>query len=150
MKKLIYLPLLFLVASCASKKNLDPNVAKVSRDGVISVTARWVKDKGDKFDLNLMVENLNEKAIIVYLKDIRCQRGTQGGRLKHTFFNTGERTIDFRSGEIKDFNMVCDHYKKSGGPFKINITKVYSNPEEDGETRGKVIAEDVEWETAEF
>ncbi len=150
MKNIIFLTLVTLVFGCAHKKKLDPNVAKVSRQGIISVTARWVKDKGDKFDLNLVVENLRDEGIIVYLKDIRCQRGNQGGRLKHTFFNTGERTIDFASGEIKDFNMVCDHYQKAKGPFKINITKVYSNPENDGETRGKVIAEDVEWETAEF
>lgn len=150
MKLLILLPLMALVFGCASKKTFDPNVVKVNRKGVLSVTSRWIKDKGHKFDINLEIENLNKAPIIVYLRDIKCQRGDRGGHLKHTFFNTGERTIDFTEGEIKNFKLVCDHAQKAEGPFKITIKKVYSNPDGDGESRGKVIAKDIVWETAQF
>ena len=46
---------------------------------------------------------------------------------------------------MKQFNMVCRLFSPSEGPFKIKINKVYANPENDGVTRGEVIAENIEW-----
>lgn len=141
--------LFFLFAlsiGCSSKKVLDHNNA-VSKTGVVKVWANWVKDKGKKFDIQFVVENLSDKGIIIYLNDIQCARGKRTGRIKHTFFNTGERTIDFRGGEIKQFNLVCTIGAKADGPFNMRVVKVYDNPEEDGESRGKVIAQNIVWST---
>ncbi|MCJ8276493.1 MAG: hypothetical protein MJK18_06610 [Bdellovibrionales bacterium] len=142
----------FLVlASCASRKTLEPDSNMVESSGVVKVWANWVKDKGKKYDIQFAIENVSKKSLIIYLRDIKCFRGEAAGRLRHTFFNTGERTMDFHEGEMKQFNMVCSPYKKEArGPFKILIKKVYDNPEDDGETKGKVIATDIEWTLAEF
>jgi hypothetical protein len=119
---------------------------KMLEKDVISMTVGWIKDKGEKFDLKVVLHNENnEKGIIVFLKDMGCKRGDADGSLKHTFFNTGERTIDFRPKQTKSFNMVCDLPGKTKGHYKISIAKVYDNPSLDGKTAGKIIAHDLTW-----
>jgi hypothetical protein len=129
----------------SDKIKVDPaNVAK--EKGVISFGADWIKDKGKKFDLHLMMHNENgEKGIIVYLSDMSCHRGARMGTLKYTFFNTGERTIDFRPGQSKDFNMVCDTGEGASGAFQVTVSKVYENPNMDGKTPGKILAKSLTW-----
>ena len=138
--------LLFIFCSaCSSRKKLEADTNKVVMKGVMSVWANWVKDKGKKYDIQLAIENRHKGDIIIYLRDIRCLRGNSSGSLKHTFFNTGERTIDFTPNEIKEFNLVCRLHSKESGPYRIIIRKVYSNPSQDGESKGEVIAENIEW-----
>lgn len=122
-----------------------PDNKMVAKD-ILTVSIPWIKDKGGKYDLNMtMSDDNNDKGIIVFLSDINCQRGQMTGSLKYTFFNTGERTIDFRPKQSKNFNMVCNVPKKTKGEFKLTISKVYDNPSLDGKTVGKVIAKDLVW-----
>src|SRR5665213_800821 len=112
---------------------------KMEAKGIMTLTVSWIKDKGKKYDLHVNIKNENDKTgIIVFLSDMGCQRGESGGQLKHTFFNTGERTIDFRPHQQKDFNMMCIVNGKATGPFKLSVAKVYDNPSLDGKTVGKV------------
>ena len=77
--------------------------------------------------------------------EIQCYHGASQGVLKHTFFNTGERTIDFAPTETKSFNAVCDLQGEKGtGDFRIVIGSVYSNAAGDGKTRGELLAKDIE------
>jgi len=133
-RALAILSLLIFVSACANKK-IAPDPTNVT-------TA-----KGDKFDINLHVQNEDpDQGIIIYLSDIRCSRGGRRGEMKHTFFNTGERTIDFRPGEKKDFNLVCRTGSDGrGGEILIGVDRVYSNPGLDGRTVGKVIAKGLVW-----
>ena len=132
-------------ASAAEKFNPDP-ANKMEAKGIVSVTVPWIKDKGKKYDINLIVhDDSDEKGIIFFLSDMGCKRGASAGSLKHTFFNTGERTIDFKPGQTKTFNMVCDTQSKATGPFTLTIAKVYDNPSLDGKTVGKVIAKGLSW-----
>lgn len=143
MRTLLVMAMVFSVG-CSSKRVLKEDNS-VSERGVIKVWANWVKDKGEKFDIQFVMENISEKGIIVKLNNIQCARGKRTGRVKHTFFNTGERTIDLLAGENKQFNLVCYLGAESEGPFNMRIVKVYENPENDGESMGKVIAENLIW-----
>ena len=66
---------------------------------------------------------------------------------KHTFFNTGERTIDFKPAEAKTFNLVCRLGAETTGAMRLTIAKVYENQTLDGKTAGKVVASNIEWKT---
>ena len=146
MNRLILVLLLIVGMGCSSKKVLQKDNG-VSKAGVIKVSANWVKDKGKKFDIEFVIENIGDKGIIVDLNDIQCARGKRTGSVKHTFFNTGERTIDLRGGQMKIFGLVCNIGTKAGGPFNMRITKVYHNPGDDGSSRGKVVAKNIVWST---
>lgn len=118
----------------------------IHQKGVVTVQVPWIKDKGKKFDVHLSIHNENpDKGMIIFLSDMGCRRGKVTGELKHTFFNTGEKTIDFKPNQTKDFNLVCRTEGATRGDFKLSINKVYNNPSLDGKTVGKVIAENLTW-----
>ncbi len=144
MIRLILIALLIVNTSCASRRMLSDNNA-VTSPGVMKVWANWVKDKGEKFDIQFVMQNLQDTAMIVKLHDVQCARGKRTGSIKHTFFNTGERTIDLMPHESKRFNLVCRVGVDSRGPFNMRIVKVYANPEQDGESIGQVIAKNIIW-----
>lgn len=143
----IFFAIALLVSfGCSSKKVLSENNAVTQ--GPVKVWANWVKDKGEKFDIQFLMENIHTKPVIVKLHDVQCARGKRGGNLQHTFFNTGERTIDIMPGEVKQFNFVCTVGVKTAGAFNMRLNRVYDNPEKDGATLGKVIAKNIIWSTS--
>ena len=135
------------LAGCGhATTKLDKSNSEVKVDGVISVWSSWVKDKKDKFDLQLNIVNLDEKqGLIVMLQDMGCKRGDVTGTLKHTFFNTGERTIDLKPGQSKSFNMVCKTPIPVKGDYVVTFGKVYANPKLDGYTQGPILAQSLVW-----
>jgi hypothetical protein len=146
---LLFTAMFGLSAFAATKMEVSPD-NKLEVKGLMTMTVAWVKDKTKKFDVDFTIKNESDKSgIIVYLQDMGCARGDTSGQLKHTFFNTGERTIDFRAHQQKHFSMVCDlGGEVKSGTFKINITKVYDNPSMDGKTTGKILASDLTWSQA--
>ncbi|HTM46388.1 MAG TPA: hypothetical protein VL137_15615 [Polyangiaceae bacterium] len=135
-----------LVVACGGGRvMLDRSSNTVINAGTISVWADWIKDKGVKYDVRLNIQNDSEKSLIVKLGGTRCYRGQTEGELKHTFFNTGEKTMDFEPGQKKAFNLVCDLAGEARGDFRIVIERVFDNPSNDGMTPGVVVAEKVEW-----
>jgi hypothetical protein len=142
---LIFAATVALSAYASTKYNPDP-ANKMQAPGIMTLSVAWIKDKEKKYDLNVTIKNeRDDTGIIVFLSDMGCDRGDFGGKLKYTFFNTGERTIDFRPHQQKSFNMVCDTNVKATGPFKLRVYKVYDNPSMDGKTVGKVLATDLRW-----
>lgn len=140
-----------LIATCinsafASEKFVPGPENQMVAKGVLTAYVGWIKDKGGKFDLNLSIHNEDgDKGLIVFLSDMGCERGKVRGELKHTFFNTGERTIDFKPNQTKSFNLVCKVEGKTAGDFKLSINRAYDNPSLDGKTVGKVIAKNLTW-----
>jgi hypothetical protein len=133
-----------LFACGGGQLQLAPEQQTMKKDGIISMNVEWVKDKKSKYDIRMQLHNESKGAIIVKLGDMECYRGERQGILRHTFFNTGERTIDFRVGQSKVFQMVCNT-GPAKGPFRIVFGRVFDNPENDGATIGKVISETIEW-----
>ena len=118
--------------------------ASATAKGVMEARVLWLKDKEDKFDFELVLNNLSESGQIVYLHDVACQKGSVTGEAKHTFFNTGERTIDFKPGQTKKLKLVCrlgtDVFSNT---YSIKIRRINSNPNFDGKTVGKLLAKDL-------
>jgi hypothetical protein len=134
-----------LVANCSSKKVFSNANASVTENRLLQVRADWLKDKGTKFDIEISVHNISETDVIFLLNEMSCAKGDNSGQLKHTFFNTGERTIDLRRGQVKRFKMVCDIGVKTPGDYTIGIGRVFDNPTGDGATKGNVLTEKIAW-----
>lgn len=144
---LILVAAVCLSASAFAKQEFHPDSEnQMKAANIFSARVPWIKDKGDKYDVRLVLHNENpEKGIIVFLSDMSCKRGNIAGSLKHTFFNTGERTIDFKPNETKEMTLVCKTEGSANGDFKLAVAKVYENPSLDGKTVGKVVAKDLSW-----
>lgn len=136
-----------LLACGGPRIHIDSDQAAVKNDS-IKVSANWIKDKGSKYDVELAVRNVSERPIIIFLADMKCARGKAEGTLKHSFFNTGERTIDFKGGEAKTFRMVCQIGHESDGAYRVTVAKVYDNPSGDGVRTDKVVAKELVWSHA--
>jgi hypothetical protein len=148
MRSLFCLGLLLALGACGHKKvALDQSNSNVSNE-VVSMTVLWLKDKGKKFDVEIQVQNKSNDDVIIKLGDMNCGKGAAGGQLKHTFFNTGERTIDFTPHQMKQFRLVCDIGQAVPGDFQITINRVFDNPQGDGATRGKQIGGKLQWKAA--
>ncbi|MEZ4814372.1 MAG: hypothetical protein R3A80_04095 [Bdellovibrionota bacterium] len=122
------------------KKEFGGEEAHATAKGIMEAHVDWLKDKGSKFDFGLTLTNLTESGVIVYLHDISCKKGATAGEAKHTFFNTGERTIDFKAGQSKKFKLVCKlHTKIDSNKFSVGLRRISSNPSNDGKTVGKLL-----------
>jgi len=131
-------------SGCASRKAV---MAQDVKGATMAMNVFWIKDKGNKYDLKLSLKNTTNTPTIVYLHDLECFKNNVRGELKHTFFNTGERTIDFKSGQMKSFNMVCNlGGDVRGKDFKIAVSTIYDNPSGDGKSSGKKVDGPIVWE----
>ncbi len=145
--KIAALVALIIGTSCSHRTvAVSTETTKMVKPGLLAISVPMLKDKGKKFDFTLAIRNESPGFIIIYLNDISCFRGESAGTVKHTFFNTGERTIDFAKGESKSFNMKCNS-SASEGDFKIVINRVFDNPSKDRKTPGTVIGESIVWST---
>ncbi len=140
--------LAFSISACGGRQIILQDAKPSTKAGVLSIWVNSIKDKGKKYDLSLSVKNERDASSIIYLSQIECFRGPQQGVLKHTFFNTGERTIDFKPGELKTFKMVCNLGASGSGDYRVKVGSIYDNPTNDGKTPGKVIDKGMEWKTA--
>ena len=111
-------------------------------DGVVSVSAEWVKDKGRKWDVELQLKSLHPKPFIILRKEIQCFRGEKEGSLRK-----GEEIIALTKNHSGSYTFQCDIGVEAKGDFKLVISKVYENPDDDGQTKGKVLANNVLWQT---
>lgn len=148
--RLYVLTLSFILSVCsyAGRIDISPEGNRLTKAGIVSLWADWIKNKGEKYDIGFHIRNEGEKPIIIMLRGMRCYRGGGEGELKHTFFNTGEKTIDFRAGETKKFTLVCEIGEKYKGDYRIVVGRVYENTGGDGKTLGKVLAKDVDWKVS--
>jgi len=140
-----YVFLITAMSACTAKKYINVSQNKVTVKDIVAVWGSWIKEKGPKYDVNFHISNISEKFFIIMLHDLRCFKGDRPGTLMHTFFNTGERTIDFLPNETKSFKFVCRIGSQSTGKYKISIMRIYENPNRDGKQLGKIIAKDIDW-----
>ena len=134
----------FLLLACSHQVELKAEQTRVEAQG-LALQVNWLKDKGKKYDVELGITNNTGKDIVFQLGDMSCFRGTQQGMLKHTFFNTGERTIDFRSGQAKIFRLVCTLGNVAEGEYMIKIHNIRENPNGDGSSTGKLLIKSIAW-----
>jgi len=145
MQLVLCVAILMTYSACSGsriKMDAGENVVKAK---TIEVSANWIKDKGKKFDVDLNIKNNTDHGIIIMLAEISCAKGKLSGGLKHTFFNTGEKTIDFTAHERKTFRLVCNLGSETEGNYKITIGEVYNNKSGDGKSKDKVIEKNIVW-----
>lgn len=140
---LIFLVGFAMPAQSARDKVMFDSAAATAK-GIMEARVQWIKDKKNKFDFELVLTNLTESGLIVYLHDISCKKGKVVGEAKHTFFNTGERTMDFKPGQSKKFKLVCKlGVEEFSDKYVVGVRRVSSNPNFDGKTVGKLLAKDL-------
>ncbi len=133
------------LSACSGKKVLKEDNVDVTKNEVLDLRVNWLKNKGDKFDLEMTVINISKEDIIIMLNDVSCAKGSFPGVLRHTFFNTGEKTIDIRASQLKRFTLVCDLRTEVEGPYTVSINRIYTNLNSDGVSKGKTIGDKVVW-----
>jgi hypothetical protein len=133
---------LMVAAACTGGGTQYTVNEAVSKPGVIKVTAKELNDKikRKKFDMLVQFENLSNKSQVVFLGEMQCFKGENRGALNHAFFGAGERTIDLKPGQFKEFRFVCTFSQAvPNGDFTLVIGRVFSNPNEDGKTTGEEL-----------
>lgn len=126
------------------KVKLDQSQTKADASGVASMWISMIKEKGRKFDATLHIRNESKDKIIILLGDMDCSQGSETGTLKYTFFNTGERIIDFGPNQEKSFIVVCKLPERTKtGEFAITAHHIFDNPSGDRTHPGKEIAHDL-------
>jgi hypothetical protein len=142
----VVVALALAAAGCGGhRRMLAPDSNTQTREGVLSVWADWVVDKGDKFDVELNLQNRSDRTLVLFSQDITGARGTTPGVVKHGHFGLGERAIDLSPGQLKTFTFVCVHGKGARGDFSLRLGKIFDNPSNDRKTPGDVMAEGLEW-----
>jgi hypothetical protein len=134
---------MLMLISCSSRSSIRQDAIQHSPSKTLALSTPWIKDEDENFDMQLRLQNQTDQFIIVLLSDIRCSRGNVLGEITHSFFNTGERTIDLKPNETKKMTMVCRFSDDVKGDFSIKVVRIYANPAKDGKTLGDVIDKDV-------
>ena len=140
--KLIFVSFL-LTTTCSSYIRSS---ASATAPGIMEAKVLWLKDKSrvGKFDFALSLTNESDKGVIIFLTDIACSKGGVNGDIKHTFYNTGERTIDFKPGQTKKFNLVCRLPQLTdNNQFIVKIKRISEDLNNDGRDAGKVLYNDL-------
>jgi hypothetical protein len=138
--------IVMIMAGCGGKTIRPDSSTEVVVPGVVSVAVNRLKVKKERFDFELVVTNKrSDGGILIYLGSLGCGRGNTTGLLKHVFLASGEDTIHLRPGQSMTYDLVCKLSVPAKGEFKFLLGKVLDNPELDGKTAGKILADDVIW-----
>lgn len=129
----------WLAGSAFAKTEFAEEGNRVTREGILTLSSSWIKDKGKKFDIGFKMKNESKDAILVHPKEIQCGRGGVSGSINQ------DKVVPLRAGELREVVLTCLLSEKVKGPYKLKVTKVYANPGSDGKTLGKVIGEDIAW-----
>lgn len=144
--KMIIGSIAFLVGSQAYAWDKMEGVAKAEAKGVVSITSQWIKDKKDKYDVQMKFTSMAPKTILMFVGDIKCGRGTDmSGTVD---IHSDNRKIDLRNGEVRDITLTCRLGKDLDGDFVVTA-KVFENPTGDSQTPGKVLVEKLTWKQGE-
>ena len=135
---------LFCSFGCAQRTKLirDHNVVTV--DGLISVWATWLKDKDDKLDVRLHIENDASHGLLVRMRDLHCSRGERWGQVRLLGAPRDAATLHFEAQEKYTFTMVCDFGDDPTGDFRVLLGAVFEEPRE-RPGAAELIATDIEW-----
>jgi hypothetical protein len=146
MKKLALLVTLVAVAlsGCSHGKKLKPEENRVSKEGLLSLSASKMRDSKKKFTLEFAISNDSDKPIIIMTEDLQCYKGDSEGTLKSKQLKD-DRVMALSAKQLKTLDLTCTFDSKVSGSPRMVVKKVFSNPTGDRTVTGKVIGEEVEW-----
>ncbi len=87
-------------------------------EAVVRVTPLWVKDKRDRFDALLVVENRSGSRLVVHPAELRCKRGRHAGRVR-----APRKSVFIDPGRERDVLVICDGVRRAG-PFVVELARV--------------------------
>lgn len=134
-----------LIAACGHKTVLiDQTTAAKSEKDILTVVVGALKEKYNRFEIQLALTNENSKPEIVLLKDMQCSGSGRDGVLRMEGIRRGDGfTITLKSQETKTFYFICDLSAPPVGPYQVTITQVYENPNGDGRTSSKILTKNL-------
>jgi hypothetical protein len=136
--------LVLIISSCSTKIGLN-EVVKV--DNVIKVQGAQLIDKTSKYTIAFSLLNLHEEPILLHLSEIQCFKGPLQGRVEHALFGAGERKINLRVRQMKNFRLNCVFGGEPAefGAYKLQFGRIFENQGGDGVSEGKVLVESLDF-----
>ena len=134
-KSLVLLGSLMLCLGCSHGKKFSTEGAKVSKNG-FTLSAGWVKDKTKRFDAGINLSNDSKKPLLIEAGNVRYSHGDTEGSV------TGiDGSMGVAAGGSNSFTLHCNlGTAVKGGAFKVELKKVYANPNGDATTKGSEVA----------
>lgn len=132
---------LFMISACASKKLVSGEDRATDKKSGVSLWSSWVKDKEDKFDIELFLSNDSDEVRIVKSQNVHCFRGKTRGKVEMDA--NRDNLIQLNPGEIYKFVVICRYYKKMMGDYKVSIKKIHNEPE--GDAKQKVVGKNINY-----
>lgn len=151
MKRYQILVVLGLIASACGHKQVlvDQSTAAKTEKNVITVVVGALKEKRNKFDMQLALTNESAKAEIIWIKDVQCSGSGRDGTVSVQGFSRDASTaITLKPEETKTYFFVCDLNVPPVGPYRVTIARVFENPSGDGMMGTKIIGKNVVIEQA--
>ncbi len=155
MKPILLFPMLLVATACSHTRALDASRNQTQKEGVVSISSNWIKEKKGKVDFNLTLTNLSSGSIEVPWMDIVCERAGTSGHVEARGDNGPGNAQDIshylsgdawglKAEESRSTALTCKVAK--GSDFRVRIKNVYAVVAKDKElVRGKRIAGDLVW-----
>ena len=134
-----------LVSACVHHPVLVVNSdsGSAEKKGVIFMQMLTIKNKDKKYDINMKFENQTGVAQIIWLKDMKCSRGKTVGVMSY-YGSPSDVPVRIPAKDQREFIFTCKlPVEHLSGEFKLNVTRVFSNPNDDGRTTKDVVAENL-------
>lgn len=131
------------LAGCYSRARLIRDENEVVVEELASVWGSWIKDKDEKYDLLLNIENQASHGIVIPVRHLRCMRGRRFGELRVHGRHGHRRAIHLYPGEVETVVVTCQLANGDiTGDFRILVGHIFQTP-----ARGPkdLMATDIEW-----
>ncbi|MBF0316036.1 MAG: hypothetical protein HQK52_21630 [Oligoflexia bacterium] len=130
-----------LAFGCSHQKTLNPSTNKLEKDNLIRLMATWVKDKGERFDMEIQLTNISTNSLLIPMGMFRCGKGDlQGAITRNTMNSSVAYNLILEQGESRIFNFTCTLDRKFDGPFVFKIVKIFENV---NDQKGKELASEL-------
>jgi len=141
----VCLAILFL-SGCVRRTHLIRAENEVYVEGLFSVWGTWVKDKGEKLDLKLNIENSVPVPIVIRTRDIKCSKGERWGDLYFLGRARHSRRVVLHPRQRRTFVVACRlAHRDIEGDFRILVGHIFEDPMRRADGVAELLATDIEW-----
>jgi hypothetical protein len=128
-------------AACSKRQNVV-TTTNASDDAPLSLTASWVKTKGDMVDTRITLTNHTGQYVEVEPQNIQCIRNQEMGTVRHKFDPGG--LIRLYPSQTRTELFFCTFATKIEAPITIKFAKIFGTGT-DEEAKRKTIATNLSW-----
>ena len=129
---------------CATntKRELIPAQNEIAEKGLFSVSAEWLKEKGNRVDVMMHLKNQSDQFLVIPYSDLVCTRGGEEGEVSFPAGFMSNNREQVRAIIENEVDLVPDQNAKrllscrfaggGKGSFSIKIKNVYKRVAENG------------------